>query len=124
MDFYPQEDIKIAYTYKQQGLDAQAEQFYNSYSTYCEKDQSIYKSASTAVKYAYKGDYDKAIEQLKIFSTQDNYQYWILLFMELEPIMEPLKSHPEFAPTIQKIKDRFWEEHEKLKASLEEKRFL
>jgi TolB-like protein/AraC-like DNA-binding protein len=124
MDFYPQEDIKIAYTYKQQGLDEQAEQFYNSYSAYCEAERSIYKSASTAVKFAYEGSYDEAIEQLKIFSTQNSYQYWILLFIELDPIMEPLKSHPEFAPTIQKIKDRFWEEHEKLKASLEEKRFL
>jgi TolB-like protein/AraC-like DNA-binding protein len=124
MDIYPQEDIKIAYTYKQKNLDALAQQFFNSYSVYCEKDQSIYKSASTAVKYAYEGKYDKAIEQLKVFATQDNYQYWILLFQEIDPIMKPLKSHPEYAPTIQNIKDRFWKEHEKLEKSLEDKGLL
>ena len=124
MDIYPQEDIKIAYTYKQKNLDSLAQQFFNSYSVYCEKDQSIYKSASTAVKYAYEGKYDKAIEQLKIFATQDNYQYWILVFQEMDPIMKSLKSHPEYAPTIQKINDRFWEEHEKLEKSLEDKGLL
>lgn len=124
MDIYPQEDIKIAYTCKQKNLDSLAQQFFNSYSVYCEKDQSIYKSASTAVKYAYEGKYDEAIEQLKIFATQDNYQYWILLFQEMDPIMKPLKSHPEYAPTIQKIKDRFWDQHEELKKSLEDKGLL
>lgn len=124
MDIYPQEDIKIAYTYKQKNLDSLAQQFFNSYSVYCEKDQSIYKSASTAVKYAYEGKYDEAIEQLKIFATQDNYQYWILVFQEMDPIMKSLKSHPEYAPTIQKINDRFWEEHEKLEKSLEDKGLL
>ena len=74
--------------------------------------------------HAYEGDYDKAIEQMKIFATQDNYQYWILVFLELDPILDPLKGHPEFAPTVQKIKDRFWEEHEKLEKSLEDKGLL
>ncbi len=124
MDIYPQEDIKIAYTYKQKNLDALAQQFFDAYSVYCEEDQSIYKSASTAVKYAYAGQYDEAIEQLQIFAEQDNYQYWILLFLEMDPILKPLKTHPEFAPTVQKIKDRFWEKHDKLEKSLEDKGLL
>lgn len=121
---YGQEDAKIAYTFKKKGLDALAAQYFNAYRGYCERDQSIYKSLSTAVMHAYEGDYDKAIEQMKIFATQDNYQYWILVFLELDPILDPLKGHPEFAPTVQKIKDRFWEEHEKLEKSLEDKGLL
>ena len=121
---YPQEDVKIAYTYKKKGLDAHAARYFNAYRGYCERDQSIYKSLSIAVMHAYEGDFDQAIEQMKVFATQDNYQYWIVVFLELDPILEPLKSHPEFAPTVQKIKDRFWEKHAELKESLESKGLL
>ena len=73
-----------------------------------------------AVKYAHEGKYNQAIEQLDIFASQDNYQYWILIFMQLDPIMKPLKNHPGFNETMQKIKDRFWENQAKLRKSLEE----
>ena len=94
---------------------------FSSYAGYCERDQSIYKSASTAVKYIHERKYDAAIEQLKIFATQDNYQYWILLFIEEDPIMKPLKTHPEYKAVIRKIRERFWENQAVLKKSLEEK---
>jgi TolB-like protein/AraC-like DNA-binding protein/Tfp pilus assembly protein PilF len=121
LDIYPQEDVKIAMVYKKKGLDAQATKFFNAYAEYCEKDQSIYKSASMAVKYAYEGKNDKAIEQFKVFATQDNYQYWILLFMKTDPILKPLKSNPEFDGIMQKIEDRFWEKQKNLKKLLENK---
>ncbi len=121
LDIYPQEDIKIALVYKKKGLDAQASKFFDAYTEYCEKDQSIYKSASMAVKYAYEGKNDKAIEQLKIFATQDNYQYWILLFLKIDPLIKPLKSHPEFDGIIQKIEGRFWKKQNNLEKLLENK---
>lgn len=121
LDIYPQEDVKIARVYQKMGLDEQAAQFFKAYAGYCEKDQSIYKSASMAVKYAYEGKNDKAIEQLKVFATQDNYQYWILLFLDKDPILKPLRSNPEFNGVIQKIKDRFWKKHDHLKKILENK---
>ncbi|MBT8211207.1 MAG: helix-turn-helix domain-containing protein [Eudoraea sp.] len=124
LDIYNSENIKIGRVYEQMGLEEEAASFYESYAAYCDKDESIYKSASTAGKYAQQGEYDKAIEQLKIFAKQDNYQYWILLFMEKDPILEPLKRHPEFEGVMTKIKTRFWENQAKLKNSLEEKGLL
>ncbi|EAR02914.1 helix-turn-helix domain-containing protein [Maribacter sp. HTCC2170] len=124
LDIYPQEDIKISKVYKEMGLDKEASTFFNSYAEYCEKDQSIYKSASMAVKYAYEGELDEAMEQLKNFATEDNYQYWILLFMRKDPVMKPLQSHPEFDKTLQKIEDQFWENQALLRKSLEEKELI
>ena len=95
LDIYPQEDVKIAFVYQNKGYEAQAAKFFNAYTGYCEKDQSIYKSASMAVKFAYEGKNDKAIKQLKVFATQDNYQYWMLLFLEKDPLIKGLKSQPE-----------------------------
>ena len=124
LDFYPQEDAKIGFVYEKMGFPQQAAAFFRAYSTYCENDQSIYKGASMAVKYAYEGKADQAIEQLRIFSGQDNYQYWILLFMEMDPIMEPLKTHPGYPEIMQQIKDRFWENQAELRSSLKEKGLL
>ena len=121
LDIYPQENAKIAFVYERKGLHEQAKNFMNAYTGYCEKDQTIYKSAGMAVKYAYEGKNDEAIEQLKIFATQDNYQYWILLFMKTDPLLKPLKSHPEFNGIIQKINDRFWKKQDNLKKLLKNK---
>ena len=124
LSIYPQEDIKIGYVYKQLGFEAAAARRFASYSTYCEQDQSIYKDASLAVKFAYEGDLDLAIEHLKAFSTQDHFQYWILLFMPLEPALEPLKAHSEYKTVMQTIENRFWNNHDKLQETLEEKGLL
>jgi hypothetical protein len=118
LDIYVQENAKIALVYKKMGLLTEAENLFSEYSAYCEADQSIYRSFNMAVKYAYEGKIDQAIGQLRIFSEVDNYQYWFLLF-EVEPLLKPLKSHPEFERIMQKIKDRFWENQARLKESLE-----
>lgn len=124
LDMYPQEDIKIAWVYQKQGLDSLAAAFFESYATYCENDESIYKSASLASKFAFEGKNKQAIEQLKIFATQNDIQYWILVFMEIDPIIEPLKSHPEFDAVMKKIEDQFWANQAKLRKSLKEKGLL
>ena len=119
LDIYLQENAKIALVYKRMGLMKEAENLFNEYSAYCEGDQSIYRSFNMAVKYAYEGKNDQALEQLRIFSDVDNFQYWFLLF-EDEPLLKPLKSYPGFERIMQKIKDRFWENQAMLKESLEE----
>ena len=118
-DLYRQdENVRIALVYDKMGLGKEAEKLFSDFSKYCEEDQSYIRSANLAWKYTYQGKVDLAIEQLKIFSEAENYQYWFLL-IEDDPLLKPLKSHPDFDSIIQKIKDRFWENQAKLKQSLE-----
>lgn len=124
LDVYPQEDIKIAIVYQDHGFAEESQQLFDTYAAYCEADTSIYQPASMAVKYAYEGELDKGIEQLKKFAEQDHFQYWILLFMELDPAYEPLRKHPEYDKIVQKIEDRFWANHNELKADLEDQGLL
>ncbi|WP_154853527.1 helix-turn-helix domain-containing protein [Cyclobacterium xiamenense] len=121
LGIYPQEDIKIGTVYEKMGYPERAGEFFDAYARYCEEDQSIYKSASMAVLHAREGKIEEAMEQLRIFSNQDNYQYWILLFFEKDPIIAPLKDHPEFETRMQRIQSRFWENHATLKKSLDAK---
>lgn len=117
---YPHEDLRIGLVYDKMGLKEEASALFKSYSDYCQNDQSIYKSASMAFKYAHEGKIDEGIEQLKIFSTQDHYQYWILLFLEKDPLIKVLQKHPDYKEIVKNIEDRFWENQAKLKKSLEE----
>lgn len=124
LNIYPQENLKIGIVYDKMGLKEQAKEFYQLYTTYCENDQSIYKAASLATKYAHEGNYDLAIEQYEIFATKNNYQYWVLLFLEEDPTIKLLKSHPKYDKVVQKIKNRFWENQNELKQMLEDKDLL
>ncbi|HRV55013.1 MAG: helix-turn-helix domain-containing protein [Flavobacteriaceae bacterium] len=120
LNIYPQEDIKIGVVYDKMGFHEKAQSFYKSYSSYCENDESIYQPASLAMKYSLEKKYNLAIEQLNLFATKSNFQYWMILFMEKDPLMKALKNHPNYKETIQKVKDRFWEDHERLEKSLKE----
>ncbi|AGC76085.1 TolB-like protein [Nonlabens dokdonensis] len=124
IDLYPAENIKIAYTYKEMGFPNKAEKYIKKYKNYLEKDESIYREASLAMLYLYENQPDQAIESYNKFSSQDGFQYWILLFLEEDPLFKSLKSHPEYDQVIQKIKDRFWENHNELKKSLKDKGLL
>ncbi|XMO85984.1 helix-turn-helix domain-containing protein [Algibacter sp. AS12] len=124
IDLYPAENLKIAYTFKRMGFSHNAEKYINKYKDYLEKDESIYSEASLAMLYLYKNMPDKAIEAYDKFSSQDGFQYWILLFLEEDPLMKSLRSHPEYEEVIQKIKDRFWVNHNQLKKSLKTKALI
>ncbi len=120
LNLYLQENAKIAQVYKKMGLDMKAAELFNDFSEYCEADKSSYRSVNQVWKYAYEGNIDEAMKQLRLFSETENYMYWFLL-IEDEPLIKPLTSHPDFENIMQKIKDRFWENQAKLRTSLEEK---
>lgn len=121
LEIFAQENAKIGLVYEKMGLTEEAGRFFNDYAAYCDEDNSIYRGASLATKYAHEGKPDLAIDQLETFAAQDYYQYAVVLFIDSDPLLDPLRSHPEFGKVVQKIKDGFYENQEKLKKSLEAK---
>lgn len=115
IDLYPAENIKIAYTFNKMGFSNKAEQYLGKYRDYLEKDESIYKEASLAVLYLYENMPDKAIEAYNKFSLQDDFQYWVLLFMKKDPLFKQLQSHPKYEEVIGKIESNFGNNTKSLK---------
>ena len=124
LSLYPQENLKIGIVYEKAGFNEKALEFFKAFNKYCENEQSIYKPASLATKYIHEGKFDLAIDQYQLFATKNNYQYWVLLFLEEDPLVKSLSTHPKYDEVIQKIKDRFWENHNQLKKSLKEKNLI
>ena len=101
------------------GAKAQAELFANRFRDFAENDSSVYHHAHLAVYYLYRGDKDKAIDHLRLFSQEDNYRYWILLMPD-DPLIESIKDDPEFRKVMHDIETKFWNRHEEIKAKLTE----
>ena len=64
--------------------------------------------------YSYKGDTKKAIEQLELFSQQDNYDYWVIVFLKMDPLMDNIKDLPEFKKIFSDIENKFWKNHKQI----------
>ena len=119
LDIYKAEDIKIGLVLNELGQTEEAEKMFDAYLTYAENDRSLYKHLSLAVYYGYMGNHDKALEHLRLFTSEEGYSYWVILFLEIDPLVDELKLHPEFKPLVEKIKEKFWSRHKQIKQSLE-----
>jgi len=123
LDVFKHEHLKIAFVLSKMGYEEEAEVFATSFKQFADNEKSIYKSLNLAGYYAYRGDIKKAIDQIKLFAKEDNFQYWILL-MEEDPIAERLKKDPQFDGLMKGIKTKFWNNHDRLNVSLKEKGLL
>jgi tetratricopeptide (TPR) repeat protein len=120
LDIYDSEDIKIGFVLEELGEKEEARTYYASYLAYAQNDHSLYRELSLSAYYATIGNIEEAMKYFKAFSENDNYQYWIVLFLEKDPILLQMKNHPDFARTVMKIKGKFWDHHKQIRVMLEE----
>jgi len=123
LTLYVEENVKIARVYQKMGRTQKADSLFADYVTYADAVQSPYRNAAIAMKHAYLGEVEEAVDQLKAFSKLNNIQYWFLL-MQKDPLMQPLKQHPEFDAVMKNIETSFWQDHTELKKALTEKGVL
>lgn len=124
MDVYRHENLTIACVLAEVGLQEKSEELVKDYKAFIDADKSIYHDLGLAAYYAYIGDQVKAVEHMKLFSKEDNVQYWIILFMEEDPSLQPIMKNPEFQKYLKETKERFWKMHNALKITLEDKGLL
>ena len=123
LDIFKNEDLKIGIVLEKVGQKEKAQEFIKSFKNYADNDKSIYKHLNLAGYYAYLGDDNKSIEHMKLFSKEENLKYWVLLF-DSDPIVKAVKDHPEFDKVMGDIEKKFWNTHEEIKVTLEEKGLL
>lgn len=124
MDIYRHENLTIAYVLAQQGFKEKSEELVRDYKSFIDEDKSMYKNLGLAAYYTYVGRQKEAIEHMKLFSKEDNVQYWIILFMEEDPLMISITGNPEFKKYFEITKSKFWKSHEELRETLDEQGLL
>ncbi|HYF67740.1 MAG TPA: helix-turn-helix domain-containing protein [Ohtaekwangia sp.] len=117
MDLFSSEDLKIAIVLDKLNQHDRAIPFVNSFKAFAEKDKSMYRNLFLASYYAYQKDNAKALEYLKLFSNENNFQYWIL-YMDTDPVFDHIKDLPEFKEVMRTINKKFQDTHEELEFML------
>ncbi|MFY0675138.1 MAG: helix-turn-helix domain-containing protein [Bacteroidia bacterium] len=120
LSIYPQESQRIGLVFEKMGFQEKADKLFEAYREYCAKDESIYKNASTAMLHLQDGNIDSALTYYEMFANEDNIQYWLLLFIDEDPLTKQISDNPKFVGIKEKIKKRFWDNHNKLRMELEE----
>ena len=124
LDVYKHENMTIGLVYEKAGDTKKAKEFFDSYRQYLETDQTAYKDLGLAAYYDHAGDMSKTVEHLKRFSEQNEMIYWIILFIDQQPVPGNMSRSAECKKLLKEIKKKFWANHEKLKVTLEEKGLL
>ncbi|MBN8576208.1 MAG: helix-turn-helix domain-containing protein [Cytophagales bacterium] len=124
LDAFEYENLVIGRVYELAGEKEKAKEFYARYRKYLDRDQTAYKNAGLALYYCQMNDRTKALEHMRLFSQEDNIQYWVILFMDKGPELTETEASPEFKKILQEVARKFWVNHEKLKLKLEEQGLL
>ena len=123
LDVYRYENLKIGIVYEKMGKVETAQALIDDYYDFAVNDQSFYKDVFMYAYYAYKGDEQMAIKHLKLFTELDNYQYWFILF-EDDPTSDNLPNVAEIDALWQVVVDKFWKNHNRFRAELQEQGLL
>ena len=121
LDIYPEEDVKIAFTCQQLDKSNEAQSYLEAYYKFAESDNSIYKDIYMCYYYAATGEIEMAIKALDNFSKQEEFHYWTVLYLDIDPLLDDLRDQKEYQRISKKIKSQFNAFHTQMKTSLEEK---
>jgi len=125
LDLYSGEKGKMGLIMSKLGMTEESQQYFQDYLEFAENDPSIYRDLSLAAYYSHMGDTARAIEHMDLFSEQEKYPYWYILFMGMDdPLFAQVDDLPEFQKILRKIEVKFWRYHKQIKDSLKEKGLL
>ncbi len=117
LDIFKHENLAMGLVYREVGLEVESEALIENFRVFAENDKSIYKNLHLSLYYAYRGDIQQSIRHMRLFSVEDNWPYW-LLFYDVDPAFDNVKSAPEFREVMRGLESAFWKRHEKIKAEL------
>jgi TolB-like protein/class 3 adenylate cyclase/tetratricopeptide (TPR) repeat protein len=118
LDVYPGEDGKIAVVMDKTGHKEEARKLMAQYKYYAERDNSIYRNLSLGCFYAYQGDKQKSLERLREFSGEDHFQYWLILFLNDDPMIDKIKDMREYDRIFNALEKKFWQHNQNVATTL------
>ena len=120
LDVFNSEFAKIALVYSEVGETEKSEEYMQARKAYADQDKSIYKHLSLAVYYSFRGETSQAMDEMRLFSKEENYHYWTLIFLKIDPLLDDIIDLPEFKQLLHNMESRFWSKHNAIKEMLQE----
>ena len=127
------ENHYFGYAYCLNGFKKEAEYYFNKQINYCNSMIELGRIASTqefktyyvlAQVFAFRGEKDKAYENLKIFSQRRFIPYGLVVEIKNHPLFNSIRDEPEFQQIVREIEAKHQAEHERVRQWLEENEML
>jgi len=121
---------RIGYAYLQNGFKKEGEYYINKQFQNCLNIVRLGRLRSAlmyydlAAIYAYKGDKDKAYENLEVFKQNQYIESWVVPTIKIDPFFASIRKEPEFQQIIRDFETMFQAEHERVRKWLEEQGML
>ena len=77
-----------------------------------------------AAIYAFRGDFKKALEYLRIFNQGETMEWWSVSMLQKDPLFESIRDEPEFQQIFRDVEAKYQAEHDRVKQWLEENDML
>jgi tetratricopeptide (TPR) repeat protein len=122
LDVYVHEHMIIGLVFEKIGQRQKGKEYIESYRQFFESNQSVYRNLAFAMYYFHLGDIAKGLDYFSKFSKEDNIQYWIILFLPMDPILDDIKHLPEFKKVFADIEAGFWQNNKRIREKLEDER--
>jgi TolB-like protein len=118
----------IAFVYWQNGYNKEAEYYFSEQIKHCNMmielkriwAQKLYTYYDLAGIYAFKGERDKALKNLRIFNQIQRIPLWMSMLIKTDPLFNSIRNEPEFQQIAKDIEAKYQAEHERVRKWLEE----
>ncbi len=123
---------RIGYAYWQNGYKKEAEYYFNNQMEHCHSlielgskySQLLYAYYDMAAIYAFRGEKDKAYENLKIFNQRQMMAIWLVNLIKNDPLFDGIREEEEFQQIVSDMEAKYQAEHERVRQWLVENDML
>lgn len=86
--------------------------------------QQLYTYYDLAGVYAFRGEKDKAYENLRIFNQRQRNALWMATLIKNDPLFDSIRDDPEFQQIVRDVEAKYQAEHERVRVWLEKEGML
>jgi TolB-like protein/AraC-like DNA-binding protein/Tfp pilus assembly protein PilF len=123
---------RIGYAYWKNGYKKEAEYYFDKQIEYCnnaiklgrKNRNQLFSYYDLACVYAFRGEKEKAYENLRNLNQLRVAPLWLVTFFEHDPLFDSIKNEPEFQQIARDIAAKYQAEHERVRKWLEEQGML
>jgi TolB-like protein len=123
---------RIGYAYWQNGFKKEADYYFDKQIEYSNnqiklkrpRSKRLYIYYDLAGIYAFRGEKNKAYENLKIFNQRQKMSLSMLNLIKTDPLFNSIRNEPEFQKIVRDVEAKYQAEHERVRKWLEEQGML
>jgi len=123
---------RIGYVYWKNGYKKEADFYFDKQVEYCNNlvrsgrpyAQLYYTHYDLAGVYAFRGENEKAYENLRSFNQRQRMPIWMARLIKNDPLFDSMRNEPEFQQIVRDVEAKYQAEHERVRKWLEEHKML